>query len=120
MNNVLINIPADHPMIKTLQTAYQSITGDEPTLLTSGGGTYTALMKNAVAYGALFPGKVDSSHHKKSPPFRIGGIFALIVEMKTEGIELSEQDYLTRLLNFYGKFLWKPFDTREENYEEIN
>lgn len=26
-------IPADHPMIKTLQSAYQSITGDEPTLL---------------------------------------------------------------------------------------
>jgi succinyl-diaminopimelate desuccinylase len=46
-------------MIKTLQSAY---TGDEPTLLTSGGGTYAALMKNAMAYGALFPGKVDSSH----------------------------------------------------------
>ncbi|WP_256358568.1 hypothetical protein [Bacillus sp. sid0103] len=46
-------IPADHPMIKTLQSAYQSSTGDEPTLLTSGGGTYAALMKNAVAYGAL-------------------------------------------------------------------
>lgn len=55
-------IPADHPMIKTLQSAYQSITGDEPTLLTSGGATYATLMKNAVAYGALFPGKVDSSH----------------------------------------------------------
>jgi succinyl-diaminopimelate desuccinylase len=55
-------IPADHPMIKTLQSAYQSITGDEPTLLTSGGGTYAALMKNAMAYGALFPDKVDSSH----------------------------------------------------------
>ncbi|MCJ8012302.1 M20/M25/M40 family metallo-hydrolase [Paenibacillus sp. KQZ6P-2] len=55
-------IPADHPMIKTLQSAYQSITGDEPTLLTSGGATYATLMKNAVAYGALFPDKVDSSH----------------------------------------------------------
>ncbi|RED55131.1 dipeptidase PepV [Cohnella lupini] len=55
-------IPADHPMIKTLQSAYQSITGEEPTLLTSGGATYATLMKNAVAFGALFPGKVDSSH----------------------------------------------------------
>ncbi|MNH40896.1 putative dipeptidase [compost metagenome] len=49
-------------MIKTLQSAYQSITGDEPTLLTSGGATYATLMNNVVAYGALFPGKVDSSH----------------------------------------------------------
>ncbi|WP_260508015.1 M20/M25/M40 family metallo-hydrolase [Cytobacillus firmus] len=55
-------IPADHSMIITLQSAYQSITGDEPTLLTSGGGTYAALMKNAVTYGALFPGKVNSSY----------------------------------------------------------
>lgn len=49
-----------HPMIITQQSAYQSITGDEPT--TSGGSMYASLMKNAVAYGALFPGQVDSSH----------------------------------------------------------
>lgn len=55
-------IPADHPMIKTLQSAYQLITGDEPTLLTSGGAMYATLMKNVVDYGAIFPGKVDSSH----------------------------------------------------------
>jgi len=55
-------VPADHPLIKTLQSAYQSVTGDEPTLLTTGGATYAKLLKNAVAFGAVFPGKEMSAH----------------------------------------------------------
>ncbi|MGV3488755.1 MAG: dipeptidase PepV [Tuberibacillus sp.] len=55
-------VPSDHPLIKTLQSAYQSVTGDEPTLLTTGGATYAKLLKNAVAYGAVFPGKEMSAH----------------------------------------------------------
>ena len=55
-------IPADHPMIAALQDAYHKITGDEPTLLTSGGATYASLMKNSVAYGAGFPGKAYTAH----------------------------------------------------------
>jgi succinyl-diaminopimelate desuccinylase len=55
-------VAPEHPMIQTLQEAYQSITGDEPTLLTTGGGTYARLMKNGVAYGATFPGKEMTAH----------------------------------------------------------
>lgn len=55
-------VPTHHPLIKTLQSAYQTITGDEPTLLTTGGATYAKLLKNAVAYGAVFPGKEMSAH----------------------------------------------------------
>ena len=45
-----------------MQGAYQSMTGDEPVLLTTGGGTYARLMKNGVAFGAGFPGKEYTAH----------------------------------------------------------
>ncbi|MGV3488049.1 MAG: Sapep family Mn(2+)-dependent dipeptidase, partial [Tuberibacillus sp.] len=55
-------IPADNPMIKTLQEAYHAVTGDDTGLLTSGGATYASLMKNCVAFGAGFPGKAYTAH----------------------------------------------------------
>ncbi|MFC4618940.1 dipeptidase PepV [Camelliibacillus cellulosilyticus] len=55
-------VPSNHPLIKTLRSAYQSITGENPMLLTTGGATYAKLFKNAVAYGAVFPGKEMSAH----------------------------------------------------------
>ena len=78
-------IPADHPMITTLQEAYQKLTGDEPELLTSGGATYASLMKNCVAYGAGFPGKPYTAHQID---------------------EYAEIDDLIKAIAIYAQALW--------------
>lgn len=56
------HVAKDHPLIKVLQKVYQEETGDEPTLLTSGGATYARFMENGVAFGAAFPGKEMTAH----------------------------------------------------------
>ena len=54
-----------HPLVKTLMSVYQEKTGDtEAKPITIGGGTYARTMPNAVAFGALFPGAVDTMHQK--------------------------------------------------------
>lgn len=58
------HVPKDSPMIQTLQEVYQAETGEEPTLLTTGGATYARFMKNGVAFGAVFPGKPMTAHQK--------------------------------------------------------
>ena len=46
-------------------SVYQEKTGDyEAKPITIGGGTYARSMPNAVAFGALFPGAVDTMHQK--------------------------------------------------------
>ncbi|WP_018759860.1 dipeptidase PepV [Paenibacillus terrigena] len=55
-------VPADHPMIRTLQTVYTEQTGEEATLLSTGGGTYACKLPNCVAFGPLFPGELDTAH----------------------------------------------------------
>ena len=55
-------IPADTPLIRTLQEVYASETGDEPTLLAIGGGTYAKTMPNIVAFGPIFPDEPLSEH----------------------------------------------------------
>ena len=57
-------VPQDHPAIQTLQRVYQEQTGQEPTLLTSGGATYARSMKHGVAYGAVFPGEEMTAHQR--------------------------------------------------------
>jgi succinyl-diaminopimelate desuccinylase len=56
------HVDKDHPMVKALQKVYQEETGDEPTLLTTGGATYARFMDNGVAFGAAFPGKEMTAH----------------------------------------------------------
>ncbi|MEH7222752.1 dipeptidase PepV [Bacillus sp. JJ1566] len=58
------HVPKDSPMIQTLQEVYEAETGDEPTLLTTGGATYARFMKNGVAFGAVFPDKPMTAHQK--------------------------------------------------------
>lgn len=58
-----IYMPKYSPLIKTLMTAYQDVTGDsvsEP--ISSGGATYARAMDNFVAFGANFPGQVATEH----------------------------------------------------------
>ena len=40
----------------TLQRVYREETGQEATLLSTGGGTYAAKLACGVAFGPLFPG----------------------------------------------------------------
>ncbi len=56
-------VPKDSFLVKSLMAAYQEVTGDyknEP--ITIGGGTYAREMTNAVAFGALMPGREDVCH----------------------------------------------------------
>lgn len=58
-------VPKDNFLVKKLMKVYREQTGDvdsEP--ITIGGGTYARAMKNAVAFGPMFPGQSDVAHQK--------------------------------------------------------
>ena len=56
-------VPKDSFLVKALMSAYQSVTKDfENGPITIGGGTYAREMENAVAFGALMPGREDVCH----------------------------------------------------------
>jgi len=57
-------VPADNSMIKALQKVYEDVTGQKAELISIGGGTYARAIKNAVAFGPLFPGKEETAHQK--------------------------------------------------------
>ena len=60
-----IYYPPEDKRIKALMDIYRRNTGDcvsEP--IVTGGGTYARNMKNAVAFGGLFPGDPDLMHQK--------------------------------------------------------
>lgn len=59
-----IYLPKDHPLISILMETYKDVTGDVTPPLTTGGGTYARAMKNAVAFGPLFPDEIDTAHQK--------------------------------------------------------
>lgn len=58
-------VSEDSFLVKTLMEVYKEETGDENSRpLTIGGGTYARAMKNAVAFGPMFPGQEDVVHQK--------------------------------------------------------
>ena len=57
-------VPSDNFMIKTLQKVYEEVTGERAELISISGGTYARAIKNAVAFGPLFPGKEETAHQK--------------------------------------------------------
>lgn len=57
-------VEKDHPLIQTLQNVYERQTGEEPTLLAIGGGTYARSLTTGVAFGPMFPGREDVAHKK--------------------------------------------------------
>lgn len=57
-------VPADNFMIKALQKVYEDVTGQKAELISIGGGTYARAIKNAVAFGPLFPGREELAHQK--------------------------------------------------------
>lgn len=60
-----IYVPKDHLLVQKLMKVYREVTGDENSKpITIGGGTYARAMDNAVAFGALFPGREELAHQK--------------------------------------------------------
>lgn len=57
-------VPADNFMIKILQKVYEDVTGEKAELIAIPGGTYARAIKNAVAFGPLFPGTEETAHEK--------------------------------------------------------
>ncbi|MGE5678113.1 MAG: dipeptidase PepV [Pseudomonadota bacterium] len=57
-------VPADNFMVKALQKVYEDVTGEKAVLISIGGGTYARAIKNAVAFGPLFPGREETAHQK--------------------------------------------------------
>lgn len=59
-----LHVAADNFLVKKLQKVYKEVTGLEPTLISIGGGTYSRAIKNAVAFGPLFPDQEEVAHQK--------------------------------------------------------
>lgn len=57
-------VPADNALVQKLAGVYQNVTGEKATLISIGGGTYARAIKNAVAFGPLFPGQPELAHEK--------------------------------------------------------
>jgi succinyl-diaminopimelate desuccinylase len=56
-------VSRDSELVQTLLKAYQEVTGDTTSQpVTIGGGTYARMLPNAVAFGALLPGREDVAH----------------------------------------------------------
>ncbi|MGI6702117.1 MAG: dipeptidase PepV [Christensenellales bacterium] len=55
-------VKPDHPLVSTLLSAYNDITGDKLTPITIGGGTYARALPLAVAFGPIFPGQTSTIH----------------------------------------------------------
>ena len=57
-----LHVPADHKVVKGLLKVYHEVTGLEPYTIAIGGGTYSRMMPNTVAFGVCFPGDMDLCH----------------------------------------------------------
>ncbi len=58
------HVDKDHFLVRTLKNVYEEQTGEEATLLSIGGGTYARALETGVAFGPLFPGKLETAHQK--------------------------------------------------------
>ncbi len=55
-------VPVSDPMVQTLLSVYEKQTGLKGHEQIIGGGTFGRLLKRGVAYGAMFPGYVNTMH----------------------------------------------------------
>lgn len=58
------HVDGDSFLVSTLAKVYEKETGEKSELLSIGGGTYARYLTEAVAFGAAFPGSVDTMHQK--------------------------------------------------------
>ncbi len=67
--NVIRELPStyfdkNHPMIKSMTTVYERVTGLDGTPVTTTGATYARSMPNIIAFGPSFPGQKGIAHNK--------------------------------------------------------
>ncbi|SJZ59144.1 Peptidase family M20/M25/M40 [Pilibacter termitis] len=55
-------VPMEDPLVSTLLEVYEDHTGEKGYEQVIGGGTFGRLMERGVAFGAMFPGDVDTMH----------------------------------------------------------
>lgn len=63
-DNPPLYVPEDNFLVQKLKKVYEEVTGQKAELISIGGGTYARAIKNAVAFGPLFPGKPELAHEK--------------------------------------------------------
>ena len=56
------HVPADSELVTKLLAAYEEETGLKGEPISTGGGTYAKVLKQGVAFGALFPDEEDLAH----------------------------------------------------------
>ncbi len=56
------HIPAEHKIVRGLMQVYNEVTGEQARPLAIGGGTYSRMMPNTVAFGVVFPDEEDCCH----------------------------------------------------------
>ena len=56
------HVPADSELVRNLLAAYEEETGLKGEPMSTGGGTYAKVLKQGVAFGALFPDEEDLAH----------------------------------------------------------
>ena len=56
------HVPADSDLVQQLLAAYEAETGLKGEPMSTGGGTYAKVLKQGVAFGALFPDEEDLAH----------------------------------------------------------
>ena len=56
------HVSADSELVRSLLAAYEEETGLEGKPMSTGGGTYAKVLKQGVAFGALFPDEEDLAH----------------------------------------------------------
>ena len=57
-----LHVPADSPIVQGLLKVYHEVTGLPAYTIAIGGGTYSRMMPNTVAFGVCFPGDMDVCH----------------------------------------------------------
>ena len=56
------HVPAESELVRNLLAAYDEETGLKGEPMSTGGGTYAKVLKQGVAFGALFPDEEDLAH----------------------------------------------------------
>jgi len=56
------HVPADSELVRSLLAAYEEETGWKGEAMSTGGGTYAKVLRQGVAFGALFPDEEDLAH----------------------------------------------------------
>ena len=57
-----LHVPAGSRIVQGLLKVYHEVTGLEAYTIAIGGGTYSRMMPNTVAFGVCFPGDMDVCH----------------------------------------------------------